>query len=184
MKTTRIITPLAAILFTIPFASISRGSPIIWNGPTIEFTKAPFANETLAVNQDRISDTVWLTRGSVQGILNAKTELFYTHNLSPAGTEWALGTTANYSSLTYTNWETWTGGIPNVPNIVGKNAVVHLIADDIYLDLKFTSWGVGSTAGGSFSYQRSTAPVPEPASLALLGVGASFISSRRARRGS
>ena len=34
--------------------------------------------------------------------------------------------------------------------------VVHLITDNIYIDIKFTSWGQGSGAGGGFSYERST----------------------------
>ena len=179
MTSTRFIRSLSAVIFAFPLASVSFGTPTVWNGPSVSFSKPAFANETLAQNQDRITDNVWLTRAAVQGLFNIKTESFYTHNLSPSDTEWAHGTTANYSSLIYTDWETWTGGIPNVPNIVGQNAVVHLITDDIYLDLNFTSWGVGSAGGGSFSYDRSTAPVPEPGSLVLLGVGAVALSMRR-----
>ncbi len=179
MLSTRIIRSLTAILFAFPLAAVSFGTPTVWNGPTVSFGKPAFANETLAQNQDRLTNNVWLTRAAVQGIFNIKSEVSYTHNLSPSDTEWALGTTANYSLLTYTNWETWTGGIPNVPSIVGKNAVVHLISEDIYLDLKFTGWGVGSGAGGTFSYDRSTAPVPEPGSLVLLGIGAVTLSMRR-----
>jgi hypothetical protein len=33
--------------------------------------------------------------------------------------------------------------------------VVHLITDDIYIDIKFLSWTSGG-AGGGFSYERST----------------------------
>lgn len=38
--------------------------------------------------------------------------------------------------------------------MVGKSAVLHLIPNDIYLDIKFLSWG--QAGGGGFSYQRST----------------------------
>ena len=181
MISTRFARSLTATLFALPLASVSFGTPVVWNGPIISFAKPASADETLAQNQDRITNNAWLTRAAVQGLFNIKNESSYMHNLSPSDTEWALGTTANYLSLTYPDWETRTGGIPNVPNIVGRNAVVHLITDDIYLDLKFTAWGVGSLGGGSFSYDRSTAAVPEPGSLALLGVGAFLLSSRRRR---
>lgn len=177
LKTTLRLTSLAPLLF----ASVCWGAPSVWNGPTTAFSKVAFADQTLALNQDRMTNNVWLTRASTAGLFNIKTEAAFSHFLSPSGTAWAHGTTANYSSLTYTDWETWAGGAPNIPNIPGQPAVVHLIGDDIYLDLTFTAWGVNSGAGGSFSYTRSTAPAPEPGSLALLGLGATALISRRRR---
>lgn len=174
MKTIRFIAPLTAILF-VP---ATWGASVIWDGPTIPFAKPSSADWTQPANQDRITPLVWLTRADTQGLLNIQSEPAYTHNLSPAGTEWAYGTTASFSSLTYKNWEAWTGNNP--PGTVGQNAVVHLIGEDIYIDIKFTSWA-GAGAGGGFSYVRSTAPVPEPGSLALLGTGAFLLSSRRRR---
>ena len=119
-----------------------------------------------------------LTRASSQGLFNINTESFYSHQLSPAGTEWAYGTTDNFASLTYTNWEAWAGNNP--PGTVGRDAVVHLVAEDIYLDLKFTAWS-GSGGGGGFSYVRSTAPIPEPSSLLVISAAA-FLGSYRRRR--
>ena len=124
---------------------------------------------------------MWITRANSQGLFNIKTESFYTHNHSPSDTEWSFGTTANYASLTYTDWETWTGG-PGLgpPSTLNQDAVVHLISDDIYVDIKLTSWG-GTTGG--FSYIRSTAaPVPEPTICALLVGTASLLTLRRRRR--
>ena len=47
--------------------------------------------------------------------------------------------------------------------IAGVDAVVHLITEDIYIDIRFLSWttgnGQGGTGGGGFSYMRST-PAP------------------------
>jgi hypothetical protein len=143
------------------------GAVTVWSGPAITFTRPDNVDWTLAENQDRLTANVWIARASSQGIFNSAQESAYTHNLSPAGTEWAFGTAANWQSLTFNNWEQWAGGAPNIPAMVGQDAVLHLIDDDIYLDIKFLSW-TGSSLGGGFSYERST--VPEPGSLALLAL--------------
>ncbi|MCF7733147.1 MAG: PQQ-dependent sugar dehydrogenase [Akkermansiaceae bacterium] len=135
-------------------------APVIWNGPLITFSKAAGADWTQAENQDRITDQVWLTRASSQGPFNIRAEASFTHSLSPVGTEWAYGTTAAYDTLTYQDWETWTGGpTTGPPDTVGRDAVLHLINEGIYLDIKFTSWGIGSPGGGQFTYIRSTPPL-------------------------
>lgn len=165
------------MLLAFPLAASSWGATVVWNGTPIAFSKDAFANFALAGNQDRITNQVWLTRGTSQGLFNIFAEPSYTHSVSPSGTEWAYGTTANYATLSYTDWETWTGGTGGgPPSTVGKDAVLHLTNEDIYLDIKMTSWG-GS--GGQFSYIRSTAAVPEPGSIALLGIGTILLSSRR-----
>ena len=134
----------------------------VWNGPLISFTKASGANPSLPANQDRITSLVWITRGTTQGIYNAAQEIRFTHYLSPTNTEWANGTLANYASLNYTNWNRWARGVnPSPPSTVGVDAVVHLIAEDIYLSVRFTSWSA-FLSGGGFSYVRSTAPPPTP----------------------
>jgi hypothetical protein len=150
---------LVAGTLILPFAN----GAIIWNGPTLAFTN-------LAVSdQDHITPAVWLTRGSSQGIYNIKAESAFQHFFSPADTEWADGTTANYASLTYTDWNTWVKVVhTGPPSTVGANAVVHLISEEIYLDLKFTSW----PTGGGFSYVRST-PSAAPVPPALAGTAAS-----------
>lgn len=147
----------------------SRGDcAIIWNGPPLAFT-----NQSIT-DIDRITPDVWITRGSSLGIFNAESEASFQHFFSPSNTEWANGTTADYATLSYTDWNTWAkivNGGP--PNTVGTNAVVHLIAEDIYLDLKFTSWPVGA----GFSYIRSTpgvAPVPPVLNTALASGDGTF----------
>jgi len=147
--------------------AISAHAATVWDGPTISFTKSNYANPLLAQNQDRLTANVWITRGSSQGMLNANTESSFTHYVSPAGTEWANGSLENYTTLSYTNWNHWAKGVnPNPYATVGVQAVLHLIPDDIYLSVQFTSWtggapGGGPSYGGGFSYLRST-PVPEP----------------------
>ena len=39
-------------------------------------------------------------------------------------------------------------------DIVGKNLVMYLEDDDVYLSVKFTSWSQGQKGG--FAYERST----------------------------
>ena len=132
-------------------------APVVWSGPPVSFAKAVSADWTLPQNQDRLTTNVWLTRATIKGIFNIKTETAYANLASPADTEWAYGTTANYAALTYKNWEAWTGGAGGgPPSTVGKDAVVHLISENIYLDLKFTIWGA---TGGQMAYTRSS-PVP------------------------
>ena len=151
----------------------------VWTGPKITFSKPAFANPTLAENQDRITSNVWLTRGEEAGIYNAATEAAYLSNVSPADTEWSLGTTAEIGSLIFQDWRTAIGLDP--PNSVGQDLVLHLITDDIYLDIKFMSWGMQPDAGGFFSYERST-PIPEPATWGLVVAAASCWAALARRR--
>jgi hypothetical protein len=147
----------------------SAGAQTIWTGHTFNVEKTPFADETLPENQDRITDSVWITRAVTQGIFNIAQEEAFSSNTSPIGTEWAFPNNNPTATLSATNWqalefEDWqtahggAGGGP--PNTVGQNAVLHLLAENIYLDIRFTSWGVGTTAGGSFSYVRAEPPAP------------------------
>lgn len=127
----------------------------IWTGATTTFTKANNADFNLATNQDRITNLVWITRGnSGGGIFNIATENSYTMFVSPADTEWAFGVTANLGSLTFDDFQHTHGS--NAPSIVNQNMVMHLISEDIYIDIKFTSWTQGPELGGGFSYERST----------------------------
>jgi hypothetical protein len=160
---------LGALLGLAASAPQLRAVPIVWNGPLTSFTKFDFANPALAANQDRLTSDIWLTRSSTLGLYNASSEAGFSHFFSPAGTQWANGSLANYATLAYTDWNTWAKGVnPGPPSTVGINAVVHLLPDDIYFSIRFTSW-TGSGGGGGFSYIRST-PIPEP-STALLAIG-------------
>ncbi len=128
-------------------------SQTIWNGPTMTFTKANGSNWNLESQQDRITDNVWLTRANNQGIFNIATESGYTINSSPSDTEWAFGNTSDIGSLTFSNWQTTISSDPL--SMIGQDMVVHLISEDIFIDIKFLTWTPGGTGGG-FSYERST----------------------------
>ena len=89
------------------FCGVRADAATVWNGPTISFINAGGSDPSQPANQDRLTPNVWISRGSLQGIFNAKSEAGFTHFFSPADTEWADGTTANFSSLNYTDWDTW-----------------------------------------------------------------------------
>lgn len=141
------------LLLTIILASNFIVAQTTWDGPTMTFTKADNADPTLEANQDRITSNVWLTRGNSGGqIYNAKTESSSSKSSSPANTRWAFGTTSNLGSLTFSTFR----GTSKPKNAVGQNMVLHLVSDDIYIDIKFTSWSSGKQGG--FTYERSTDP--------------------------
>ena len=125
----------------------------LWEGANMTITKPNGADSTLEENQDRITENVWLTRGN-QGVLyNAVNEEAANNNSSPAGTEWAQGTFADIASLNFTNFlSACPGNKP--PNVVGIPLVLHLIEDDIYIEITITSWARGKLGG--FTYQRTT----------------------------
>lgn len=142
--------------FTINITN-DNSTRTIWQGTTTTFTKGDNADPTLESNQDRLTDKVWLTRGTAssrsnQGnIFNAVTETSGNRTTSPAGTEWAEGSLDNIDNLTFEPFTDAVGG--RARNAVNKNLVLHLIEDDIYLSVKFTSW---SDRAGGFAYERST----------------------------
>jgi surface protein len=127
----------------------------IWNGTTITFTKADGANPEEEANQDRITDNIWITRGNDGGqIFNIKTETSYNKTDSPVGTKWAVGTLDEIETLTFKKFR----AAVEKPNssLVGKNLVMYLEEDDVYLSVKFTSWS--EQKNGGFAYERSTKP--------------------------
>ncbi len=128
---------------------------IVFNGGPIVFTKQSFADPVNEINQDRITDSVWITRGNFKGIFNIRKENGYLTG-SPINTEWAVGTTDHLDSLVFSDWITVFEKDPK--SKIGVNYVMHIISDDIYLDIKFLSWtdGRNDGGGGGFSYQRST----------------------------
>jgi hypothetical protein len=125
----------------------------VWNSAkgTVTFTKQSNADWTQAANQDRISDSVWITRANNQSLFNIRKESAYVTN-SPIGTLWAFGTTDSFATREYKSFVSLSGGNPQA--LIGKNLVLKLIAENIYLDFKLLSYG-GSNSGGGFSYIRA-----------------------------
>ncbi|QDU72561.1 hypothetical protein [Mucisphaera calidilacus] len=146
----------------------------VFTGFDVVFSKSAFSAET-----DVITSSVAITRGDNQGIYNATAESSYDKStkLAPAGTAWAFGSNnpgetisaANWASLTFEPWAAALGGAGQLlGNITAGPGVLYLADEDVYLDIRFTEWGV--VGGGPFVYERSA--VPEPAGvLGVLGLG-------------
>ena len=127
----------------------------IWTGDKITFTKADGADPSMETNQDRITENVWITRGNDGGqIYNAKVETWSDDikSTAPADTEWALGTTSDIKCLSFAKFR----DVVSPQSVVGKELVLHLVTDDIYIDIEFTQWSQGKVGG--FAYERSTEP--------------------------
>lgn len=131
----------------------NTSSSIIWNGSLITFEKSDGADPTAEANQDRLTSNVWITRGNNGGqIYNIAKENTSNKDNSPIGTAWAIGTLDQIESLSFNKFRVAVG---NPKDVVGKDLVLHLIEDDIYLSVKFSSWSSGQKGG--FAYSRSTA---------------------------
>jgi|GEM_PF-808148 len=160
--------PVSKILFVIIsfvfllLLSLPSNSQTLWTGPSIIFEKADYVDFTIPENQDRITNLVWITRDENGGIFNIRQEDSFdrVNRTSPLGTEWANGKISEgIENLEFTTWfESKTGSSTME---VGKDKVLHIIAEDIYIDVKVLSWtpgggGSGTGFGGGFSYERST----------------------------
>ena len=143
------LTTVLAVCFSVMAPSAEAAT--IWSGPRITFTKLRVDDETNPAFQDRLTPRVWLTRGTNRALYNVRQESSFNRATSPVDTEWAYGTTANLPSLKFTNWATHNGGCS--PCQVGRDAVVHLISEDIYIDIKIVSW---VAASGNVVYERTT----------------------------
>jgi hypothetical protein len=185
-------TPDCLLLVALCLA-LSSGAPpaaaeTVWSGPSIHFARLEISPSP-AANYDRLTDHVGLTRGTTGGMFNVFQENLFNASQSPRGTEWATNlvgnnggktiAAANWQQLEFTTWTAAYGGSGLLnANILSKYAVVHLIQDDIYLDLRFTHF----SPGGAFAYDRST-PVPEPDGILLAAAGAIAVGVRRNRTG-
>jgi len=129
----------------------SSGSTI-WTGATQSFTKSDGADPNLEANQDRLTSNVWITRGNDGGqIYNVAKESTANKTNSPVGTTWAIGIIEQRESLTFKKFRAAVG---KPKDVVGKDLVMYLEDDDIYLSVKFSDWS--QKKNGGFTYERSS----------------------------
>ena len=143
---------LAFVLLAF-MAPLARATPpTVWNGPLTNFVHSGVGGLS-----DQLTPSVVITRGARKALYNSVTEIGFNGGVSPAGTEWASGSLANFNTLTYQPFDSVVGGPGNSPSgSVNHSFVVHLIADNIFFSLTLTGWGNGNGGTPSFSYSRST----------------------------
>ncbi len=149
---------VAVAISSVPAATI-------WNGPNIAFYHSG-SNGNL---QDQMTPGVRITRADsgtgAGGLFNSVTESSAIAGISPKGTKWAVGSLANFNTLTYGPCPL-EGPFGNPSQYIGTTFVVHLYNEDIYLSLTLTNWGGRQGAGDkSFSYHplhSLSAPPPTP----------------------
>ena len=133
-------------------AELMEGDPTIWTGERVEFVKADGADPELAENQDRITDSVWITRDNDGGqIYNAIERDSASKPASPVGTLWAVGTTDDLPDLTFAPFRT---AVQKPRDVVGRDLVLFIVEEQIFIDVRFTSWS--REKQGGFAYERST----------------------------
>ena len=120
----------------------------------IVFIKQNSADWTLPENQDRIADSVWITRKHTQSIFNIAQESGYSgSNGSPINTLWADTATSNAEVGDFTSFVTMHGGNPQ--SIINDTVSLYLPDYGLYYDVIFLSYSGGNSGGGGgFSYSR------------------------------
>jgi hypothetical protein len=148
----------AALVWFMTSTPGTAAAATIWNGSNIGI----FHSDTNGV-QDFLTSGFVITRGSSGGLYNSAVEAGATPGISPKNTGWAIGSLANFNTLTYGPCPLEAGHNP--PSLVGTNFVVHLTnTEDIYFSLTLTNWGgAGGFGDKTFGYIRSTAAQVTPA---------------------
>jgi hypothetical protein len=147
---------LAALVLIGPAAAATPANALeLWSGRNFVFSRPNFANWTQPQYSDHVSPTVWLTRKDTAGLFNIIEESDWSAT-SPAGTEWAAGDAVDRVTLTFQPWDAWCAGDP--ANVVGVNAVMHVIAEDLFVEIRLDAWSTDA-AGAGYSYTRAMQPV-------------------------
>ncbi len=156
-------------------APLSHASTI-WDGPTNGFFGVATPDPILAnVYINRVNDS-----GSSGGLYNSGTNTGSSTAIetgpasgSPKGTAWSSSgnTLISYAGISYGNCPMEARGSPS--GDIGHTYVVHLLTNDIYLQLTLTNWGgEGGVGTKSFGYIRSSPTVPP--SITSPSPGANF----------
>ena len=122
----------------------------------VRFTKVANADWRLAGNQDQITSNVWLTRADEGLLFNARIE-DRPNGAGPSGTKWFLGRLEDYTeeqlfTLEFKSLKNAAGS--RMKDTPGKTFIVHLVEDNVFIELTFHAWG-NKSEGAGFSYSRT-----------------------------
>ncbi len=121
----------------------------------VEFTK-PDGDSGDAAEQDCITESVCIARGVNGPLFNAVTEDAAVPGgcatTSPAGTRWAAGSCVTGPRDFQTSFPAATGCSPR--SAIGATLCLHVVAEDLYFDVLFSSYS-GGDSGGGFAYTRT-----------------------------
>jgi len=119
-------------------------------GDVVVFTKLDSADWTLPQNQDRIADSVWITRKHNQSIFNIALDSGMTNN-SPLHTLWSRNSILNTEMDDFTTFRSMHNNNPQ--SLIGDTVSLYLQQYGMYFNLLFSSFS-GGNSGGGFSYSR------------------------------
>ncbi|MEZ5047641.1 MAG: hypothetical protein R2831_11695 [Chitinophagaceae bacterium] len=128
-------------------------SQTIWDSGSLTFVR------TSASQQDCIVPSTCLARQNTGVIYNAVDQTGgggQGCNFTPSNTEWAYGEISDWNTLMYAPLYQTISCAP--PSMVNNPMVLHLINEDIYLQVTFTYWAMMAGGGGDFTYTRTTGP--------------------------
>lgn len=142
--------------------STSRAETV-WNGPNKTFSQSGATPADVLV-----SGAVSIARTPGSFLYNAEVESAAGDG-TPTDTEWAFGTMADHNSLSYESFsqihaDAQLAGQHLSTYLTSGPMVLHLINEDIYIAVTFTSWP--RLGGTTFTYVRSTAAVPPTVNIA------------------
>jgi len=148
---------LACALLGLALAGSLAHAATIWSGTNFTFTS------TSSVMADvLVPGKVSLARNNGGPLYNPAAGETFAGMGSPKDTLWAIGNLANFSSLTYTDFYHFQAlftGQHLSTFLPGKSLVVHLLNEDTYLALTFSTWTMQPLlhpGAPLFSYVRST----------------------------
>lgn len=130
--------------------SVETPPATIWNSGSYTFTRGTTGTQDCIVPSTCLA-RITVLYNSVTGTVSGRQPC--PGYQGPTNTEWAYGDISNWATLTYKKLFDLNECSP--PGMVGRPMVLHLISDNIYIQLTFNYW---FSADSGFSYTRTTGP--------------------------